>query len=229
MEQLRSVPVSTIEGSTDSYDFKLEGIVLAANDIAPDRIRVKYDNDLEFDFRSLTLADMRRSDLTIYLDGMRTRLDNVHFWYSRKSFPKISDEGIANISLEGDGLDLRFRLAVRSAMPYFHVTKVDCDIDKMKIRILEAKHAALDKIVTSVFSGAIRKRVEKAVEERLVETMQRVEELMNRLAQQAGQAVKSTAHAAPAVVQKVVETVSTAAGTTSTPVGGATQPTGSSS
>lgn len=231
MEQLRSVPISTIEGSNDTYDFKLDGIILAANDIAPDRVRVKYDNDLEFDFRSLSLAETHKSDLTLHLEGMRTRLDNVHFWYRRKSFPKISDEGIANISLEGDGMDLKFRVRVASSSPFFHVTKVDCDIDRMRIRIVEAKHSALDKIVTSVFSGAIRKRVELAIEERLAVTMQRVEEILNRLAQQAGQAVQSARTAAPSVASKVVEAAKTVApsGTTTPASGSATYPTGSSS
>jgi len=227
MEQLRSVPISTIEGSNDSYDFRLDGIILAANDIAPDRIRLKYDNDVEFDFRSLSLADARRSDLTVYLSGMRTRLDNVHFWYRRKSFPKISDEGIANISLEGDGLDLKFRVRVAPAMPYFHVSKVDCDIDRMRVRIIEAKHAALDKIVTSVFSGAIRKRVELAIEERLATTMERVEEILNRLAQQAGKVMQQTKSAAPEIVSKVAQAVAPSSGTSAPLSSVTTSPTGS--
>lgn len=231
MEQLRSVPISTIQGSNETYDFKLDGIILAANDIAPDRVRVKYDNDMEFDFRSLSLADTRRSDLTIHLEGMRTRLDNVHFWYQRKSFPKISDEGLANISLEGDGLDLKFRVRVAPSMPYFHVSKVDCDIDRMKIRILEAKHSALDKIVTSVFSGAIRKRVEVAIEERLAATLQRVEEMMNRLAAQTGQAVQKGRGAAPDIVSKVAHAIAPGTSTSSSnaPLTGVTSfPTGTS-
>jgi len=233
MEQLRSVPISTIQGSNETYDFKLDGIILAANDIAPDRVRVKYDNDMEFDFRSLSLADTRRSDLTIHLEGMRTRLDNVRFWYQRKSFPKISDEGVANISLAGDGLDLKFRVRVAPTMPYFHVSKVDCDIDRMKIRILEAKHAALDKIVTSVFSGAIRKRVEVVIEERLAVTLQRVEEVMNRLAAQTGQVVQKGRGAAPDLVSKVAHAVmpgSSASTSSSAPLTGVTSfPTGTSS
>lgn len=231
MEQLRSVPISTIQGSNETYDFKLDGIILAANDIAPDRVRVKYDNDMEFDFRYLSLADTRRSDLTIHLEGMRTRLDNVHFWYQRKSFPKISDEGLANISLEGDGLDLKFRVRVAPSMPYFHVSKVDCDIDRMKIRILEAKHSALDKIVTSVFSGAIRKRVEVAIEERLAATLQRVEEMMNRLAAQTGQAVQKGRGAAPDIVSKVAHAIAPGTSTSSSnaPLTGVTSfPTGTS-
>lgn len=232
MEQLRSVPISTIQGSNETYDFKLDGIILAANDIAPDRVRIKYDNDMEFDFRSLSLADTRRSDLTIHLEGMRTRLDNVRFWYQRKSFPKISDEGVANISLEGDGLDLKFRVRVAPSMPYFHVSKVDCDIDRMKIRILEAKHSALDKIVTSVFSGAIRKRVEVAIEERLAVTLQRVEEVMNRLAAQTGQVVQKGRGAAPDLVSKVAHAIApgTSTSSSSAPLTGVTSfPTGTSS
>jgi len=205
MEQLRSVSISTIEGSNDTYDFKFDGIVLAANDIAPDRIRVKYDNDLEFDFRTLSVADAKRSDLTIYFEGMRTRLDNVRFWYQRKSFPKISDEGVANVTLDGDGMDLKFRVHVAPTAPYFHVQRVDCDIDRMKMKIVEAKHSALDKIVTSVFSGAIRKRVELAIEQRLAIVLQRVEAALNRLAAKASDAATTATKSAPGIVEKVMQ------------------------
>lgn len=183
VEQLDVVPIPRIEGHNESMQWSFDNLVFHGYDVLPDHIGFKYDNDMDFNFRDLSV-NKARQHLLIRIRNMNLHMRDVHFWFKRTATPKIEDEGRADVHLRGKGLNLDIRVWVNPTAPFFQVYDVDCRINRLKIKILEARHEFLLNTVTTVLSPIIRRRVEHAVEDKLRQMLVKVEAVMNRGAEQ---------------------------------------------
>jgi hypothetical protein len=186
LEQLNYIPIPLVEGASDDgvYNYRFENIVLSGYDIAPEHIRVKYDNDMDFNFRDLSVNKAKQA-MYIRIDHIKLNVKDVKFWFRRNSTPHMEDSGLANVLVGGNGVSLSIHLKLNTAQPYFATSHIRCHIDSLKVRVTEAKHQHLLNMITTLFGGVIRKRTERAVEEKLAEIMDRVAQVMNRVADQA--------------------------------------------
>jgi hypothetical protein len=183
VEQLDVVPIPRIEGHNESMQWSFDNLVFHGYDVMPEHIGLKYDNDMDFNFRDLSL-NKARQHLLIRIRNMNLHMRDVHFWFKRTATPKIEDEGRADVHLRGKGLNLDIRVWVNPTAPFFQVYDVDCRINRLKIKILEARHEFLLNTLTTVLSPIIRRRVEHAVEDKLRQVLVKVEAVMNRVAEQ---------------------------------------------
>jgi len=182
-KQLATIPVPRIEGSNDSYHYALENLTFYVNDFIPEYIQLQTKSDTVVDVQNL---ETPKNELKVMLniDRFRPHFENVSFWYKRKTFPKMEDHGIADIDLsagEGTRIKIIWKIKSESNKPFtFSLMKVKCVIDKMDIRIRDAKHDVLDKIATTLFIGQIKQSVAQAVVNNLVNSLQPLNDQMNK-------------------------------------------------
>jgi len=186
LEQLDYIPIPLIEGQSDDgvYDYRFENIIFKGSDVVPDHVKVRYDNNMDFNFRDLSMNKAKQA-MYIRIDHIKLNVKDVKFWFRRNSTPHVEDSGLANVLVGGDGISLSIHLKLNTVTPYFATSHIRCNIDSLKVRITEAKHQHLLNMATTLFGGVIRKRTERAVEEKLAEIMERVATVMNRVADEA--------------------------------------------
>jgi len=172
VQSLTSIPIPTIEGESENYIYKLSGFVFAATDIVPENMIVKTKTSLKLnaDKKEVNPQDKSKSYMTVKLQNIKTHLRDVHFYYKHTTFPKISDEGLADLDVEGaaTGITIKFAVVSPKDKPVeVRVEKVKANISGLKIKILDARHKIMDRIITSLFSGAIALRVQMIIQDNI--------------------------------------------------------------
>jgi hypothetical protein len=233
LDQLNYIPIPLVEGKSDdgTYDYRFENIVLSGYDIAPDHVRMRYDNDMDFNFKDLSM-DKNKQAMYIKIQNIKLNVKDVKFWFRRNSVPHVEDAGLANVLVGGDGMSVSLHMKLSTVQPYFATSHIRCHIDTMKVRITEAKHQHLMNMATTLFGGVIRKRTERAIEEKLAEIMVQVEAMLNRLGDQAragahqvsAQTKESVMPAISSAVHKAINTAQSS--TTGTGAGASAVPAG---
>jgi len=171
-ESLKYIPLPRIEDSNESRDYWVDSIVLCGYDIIPENIRFKMYSDSEVSLRDVKTqhSDTR---LEISLDHIRTELKNLEFFYHRKTFPELTEQGRATVRIGGKGASLKFVFKVeqtandevpklKEGYADFHISKMDIDFDKKSLT-----HDVLVPLMTGMWNLQIQSRIEKAVEDNL--------------------------------------------------------------
>jgi len=188
-ENLAYIPLPRIEGSNEKMDFWIENVILATSDILPDNMKI--------DVRSKTL--LNRPGMTgtantlvrLSLDNVLVNLKDVRFWYRKKTFPKMTDEGFVDVFIAGSGirvrLDLMADFAQASQGSIFTVQNVKVDTDRVKIKIHESKHDFLYSVVLALFKGRVRREIQLKAEESIRSNFARINAALSRFYLAAGE------------------------------------------
>jgi hypothetical protein len=89
--------------------------------------------------------------------------------------PKIEDNGVADVDIsQGTGLSLKivWKLKSSAGSPYqLSLLKCKCNIDRLSITVRSARHSILDKLVTKLFAGTIKRQVANAIVTNIIKTL----------------------------------------------------------
>jgi len=201
-EQLKYLPLPSMSGTDDVYDWTVSNVVFSGYDIIPDFIKFRSDFKWRADIKSRlqkyagdvlaqktaigaegkrksrktrveTDLDTEREPDTytqgrviLHLEGIKARMHDIKFSFTRKKFPRITDDGLAKVILGGKGARIRIALDVNTRdpnAPLFSGGSVKVKISKLKIKISKSKHNFLYNSSISLFNGTVRKRIEQAV------------------------------------------------------------------
>jgi len=182
MKQLENIPVARIEGTGPKYDFILDNIKMSGYDILPEHVRLFFDTKVDINLREGPKNDITKAVLTLEIANIKTHLKDIYFAYRRKVFPKIEDEGLADIDVTGSGTSIKLQWQVKSRgdQPLvMRVKQVDCDISGLKIHIKDAKHEWLDKLASGLFATKVRSNLENEFECQLKQFGWTVADTMN--------------------------------------------------
>jgi hypothetical protein len=168
IKQLENIPMPSLEGSNPDADWRVENLVFSGTDIIPDHVQINFRSDIDFNVKKMA-ADKTYTRALIQIDDIKVKLHDVHFWFKRKSFPQIEDEGIASLECSGDKATLRLLLEIKGGMehPSFAVSKVKCDIDKLNIDIKESQHSFIMSIAKWFYETKWKNEIERNVEENI--------------------------------------------------------------
>lgn len=165
---LEAVPIPAFSGSNSTYDWEVEGLILYGQDIIPDHIQVKVWGDADVSLTDNSTAAI--SYISIWLRNLAVSAKDLRFHFLRKSFPWIENRGIADVFISGDNwIKVTWRIEDISDVWTFNVQSVQCHVDKMKIKIKDATHNWLNKIISATLVGNLKRMVEKKVVESLSE------------------------------------------------------------
>jgi len=163
-EQLYYIPIPKIEGTSGKMDFWVDNLVFATGDILPDNLRFDLNHTTVMDRPSHSIpASVTRIYLT--LENVKTNLKDVRFWYRKKTTPKMTDEGFANVTIGGRGVRIRLVILANFSSPQpFKTESVKVNCDKLRVKIHDSKHDFLYAFVLALFKGRIKREMELKAE-----------------------------------------------------------------
>jgi len=185
-EQLAFIPLPRIEGSDEKMDYWIENVVLTTSDILPDNVKL--------DVRSKTL--LNRPGMTgnvvnvirLKLDNVLIHLKDVRFWYRKKTFPKMTDEGFVDFFLTRNGLRVTLEILTNFGEEnIFSVNNVKVSADRLKVKIHDSKHDFLYSILMGFFSGRMKREIELKAEAAIRNNFAKLNGSLIRIVHAAGQ------------------------------------------
>ena len=91
---------------------------------------------------------------------------DVAFYFRKKTgTPKLTDSGVADVLLGGEGLSIttHLRSAGNDKSSVFHVKDVQTSIHTLKFAIRDSKHDTLYKILAPLATGLIKKQLQRVI------------------------------------------------------------------
>jgi len=183
---LENIPIDRVDIYSKTLDASFENLSFSLNDFVPDFVSVHWDNKFKLRMRDPVLQGVMRSRLRATIDNLRPVLHRIRFSYTRKSFPKISDHGVADFAVAGKGARIKLVWELLSNSNNNEPTtatlvKAKCNISKIHITFVgaETKHSILDRLFVSLAERRIRRKLERAVEEFLVSNIGQFNEQLN--------------------------------------------------
>jgi len=168
-DALSNITLPALYGSTDTYDYSLEGLKLSSALIRPENVHVTTTEDLDLDIENVQLERIH-ANVSLHINNIKTSLHDAKFAFKRKWFPRFSDEGVIDLELAGEGTSLVIDMKALYHLDRpteFTVTNIECHVDKLLINVKEAHHKWLYNLIRNLFSTAIKNRFESSVEESL--------------------------------------------------------------
>jgi len=177
-ETLKYIPIPRIEDSNDNRDYWVDNIILCGYDVIPDNVRFQIESDSEVSLRDIETKS--NTKMIITLKEIRTELKNLEFYYKKKTFPEMVEQGRVTIRLTGDGATLKVIFRVNQGpedkVPqlgdgeaHFHIHNLDIEFDKDSL-----KHNILFPMLTNMMKNQIQRQIENEVElnlKKLVKTI----------------------------------------------------------
>jgi hypothetical protein len=183
IELLDKIPIPAVEGRNEDYDYRFDNLILSGYDIIPDHIEVHTRSEMDISLHKLE-TNKASSRAAIRISNIRTKMENIQFWFVRKSFPKLEDSGVADLAIQGEGMTITIFLQLHAnagSAPSFVVTKVNTDIDRLNVNIKQAKHDILLNMWTTLFKGTIKDQFSSAIEAKIKQTFGQIEQGLNTL------------------------------------------------
>jgi len=141
---------------------------------------------------------------------------NINFEYKSSGMFSWEDQGVISCDINSPYSKIKWIVRETPNQPLrFELASTHAEISKFKINIEQAKHKILDKMATSMFSGAIRRRVQTEAENslekqgnqitnRVNEQFANLQQKVSSAATSAAQGVSSAAQGVTSAAQKVV-------------------------
>eukprot|EP01114_Cavostelium_apophysatum_P002208 TRINITY_DN1192_c0_g1_i3.p1 TRINITY_DN1192_c0_g1~~TRINITY_DN1192_c0_g1_i3.p1 ORF type:complete len:1332 (-),score=661.94 TRINITY_DN1192_c0_g1_i3:39-4034(-) len=179
---LSSFSIDRVLGETEDYHWSIENLVVSITDLMPESFELLTKNRLAVNVKDFG-AQKNITKVVLDVTKLKPAFNGVKFWYKRKSFPHLEDAGTADVDLSGgDGTRVKivWKIKSKANRPFsFSLMEVKCVIDKMDIKVKDAKHDILDRLATSLFGGSIKHAVAHGIVNKLVELLQPLNDQMN--------------------------------------------------
>ncbi len=105
-------------------------------------------------------------EFTLHLTQIQADMRDVAFYFNKKTgMPKITDSGVADVLLGGDGLSITAHLvsADRDRTSVFRVKDVHTSIQTLKFAIRDSKHDTLYKLLAPLATSLIKRQLQRVI------------------------------------------------------------------
>jgi len=169
-DKITRISLPTLEFDSKKYYFRISDMKINTSDLIPDQLKIESDFNLAIDLNELK----RKGDFTVRvkLDPFNADIEKLKFFIKKKSGIRYKDYGTVNIYLRESSLllELHIRL-LKDEVDYIEVSKVQTDLSGLKVKIDEAKHDVIDKMVLSIFLPTLRLRLQNMINTALYENI----------------------------------------------------------
>ena len=148
IQAIQYIPIPRLEVSVPEMDLLLENLIIepgkTVNNTSffPFRFKVETYNDLEIRKAHVRTVSKVKSLLTLKIDGLSLRADDIGFWLRAHSgLFRLADEGIASFQLDERGMDIhldvelgqvRLERVLNLKAVRVHIHKLSYDLSKSK-------------------------------------------------------------------------------------------------
>jgi Family of unknown function (DUF5923)/Protein of unknown function (DUF4449) len=171
----------------------VENLTLQGRNLFPNIVSIEAHNFMKFSPYN-TIDDVNHHELTLTFGHIQADMRDVAFYFRKKSgIPKLSDSGVADVLLGGQGLTVRrlgslpvFVLIASQATVHlvsadkdkssvFIVKAVRVKVDTLKFSIRDSKHDILYKTLRPLATALIKRQIQKAVADAITTGMEYVD------------------------------------------------------
>ncbi|EQB50185.1 hypothetical protein GCG54_00006466 [Colletotrichum gloeosporioides] len=190
-ENVAYIPVPRIEYSDPQFDAVIENLVLESDNFMPNVLEINSEN--YFLWGRKKIANKHKQSFEVKVAGIQLDLRDVAYHVKRKQgFPSITDTGVADILLAGDGFSFKMKLSSadkKDKQNFFKIDKVDVDIKHMSIKLKKSNHKLLFSIVKPIMLKVLRPALQKAVEQAIKDQATQLDALLFQVKQEADRAL----------------------------------------
>ncbi|KAG5665712.1 hypothetical protein KAF25_009837 [Fusarium avenaceum] len=190
LENIAYIPIPRIEYTDSQFDAIIENLVLESDNFAPNVFEVASEH--YFRWGRKKIANKSHQTMEVKVAGIQMDLRDVSFHIKRKQgFPSITDTGVADIILPGDGFSFKMKVSTadkKDRQNYFKVEKVDVDFAKLQIKVKKSNHKLLFSIFKPFMLKVIRPPLQKAVEKAIKDQCNKLDQMLFQVKQEADRA-----------------------------------------
>ncbi|RYC56817.1 DNA ligase (ATP) [Xylaria longipes] len=191
-ENVAYIPIPRIEYSDPQIDAIVENLVLESDNFMPNVLEVASDNFFRWGRKKI--ASKRQNSIDVKVSGVQMDLRDVSFYVKRKKgFPSITDQGVANLFMGGEGFSFHMKLS--SADPkdrqhFFKVEKVDVDVKHLNVKLVKSNHKLLFSLFKPVMLKVLRPVVQKTAEKQIKDQFNQLDQTLYLIKQEADRALE---------------------------------------
>lgn len=191
-ENVAYIPVPRIEYSDHQIDAVIENLVLESDNFMPNVMEVASENYVRWGRKKV--ASKNKHSIEVKVSGIQTDLRDVSYYVKRKEgFPSLTDTGVADILLAGDGFSFVLKLSSadqKDSQNFFKIDKVDVDIKHLSIKLQQSKHKLLFSLFKPLMLNVLRPALQKALEKAIREQVDRFDTLLYQVKVEADRALE---------------------------------------
>ncbi|UKZ96794.1 uncharacterized protein TrAFT101_011570 [Trichoderma asperellum] len=191
-ENIAYVPIPRIEYSDPQVDAVIENLVLESDNFMPNVLEVASDN--YFRWGRKKFANKHKNSVDIKVTGIQMDLRDVSYYINRKKgFPSITDTGVLDLVLPGEGFSFRLKVSTpekKDAEHVFKVEKVDVNVRGLKLKVKKSNHKLLFSLFKPLALKAIRPGLQKAIEKAIKDQCNQADQFLYQVKQEADRAVE---------------------------------------
>ncbi|KAL7945854.1 hypothetical protein V8C42DRAFT_45707 [Trichoderma barbatum] len=191
-ENIAYVPIPRIEYSDPKFDAVIENLVLESDNFMPNVLEIASDN--YFRWGRKKIANKHKNTVDIKVTGIQMDLRDVSYHIKRKSgFPSITDTGVLDLLLPGDGFSFRMKVSTpdkKDSQHVFKVEKVDVNVKGLKLKIKKSKHKLLFMLFKPIALKAVRPALQKAIEKAIKDQCDKADQFMYQVKEEADRALE---------------------------------------
>ncbi|KAM3508852.1 hypothetical protein MY11210_006563 [Beauveria gryllotalpidicola] len=190
LRDIAYIPIPRIEYSDPGFDAVIENLILESDNFMPNVAELVSNNNWRWGRKNITNRNQNMIDLKV--SGIQMDLRDVSYHIKRKTgFPKVTDTGVADILLPGDGFSFRMKVSTADKTDrqnIFKVEKVDVDFKSLNVKLKKSKFKGLFAIFKPVLLRALRPALQKAVEKAIKEQCNEYDRTLYELKKEADRA-----------------------------------------
>ncbi|KAG0129171.1 hypothetical protein HOY82DRAFT_611140 [Tuber indicum] len=179
IENIRYIPFPRIEYSDPMIDAVVENLIIESDNLMPNVLEIGNDN--YFRFGRKTVSSKHSHAAMVSASQIQCDIRDVSYYIRKKQgFPSITDTGVADIFLGGDGFNFRLQLATPSKLDrarFFKVERVDVNINTLKIKLKKSNHKIFFALFKPVLMGIVKPAITKILEKQIRDSFGRLDQL----------------------------------------------------
>ena len=168
-EHIRYVPIPRIEVSDPAADVVIENLVVESDNLMPNVLEFGSDN--YFRWGRKKISNKRDNKIMISASGIQADLTDVSYYIKKKQgFPSITDTGIMDIFLGGEGFGFKAAASIprkEEKEQFIRLDNIDVKIDKIDINLRKSKHKLLFKSFKPLLFRVVKPVLQKVVEQKI--------------------------------------------------------------
>ncbi|KAM3554994.1 hypothetical protein MY1884_005831 [Beauveria asiatica] len=190
LRNIAYIPIPRIEYSDPGFDAVIENLILESDNFMPNVAELVSNNNWKWGRKNIANRNQNIVDLKV--SGIQMDLRDVSYHIKRKTgFPKITDTGVADILLPGDGFSFRMKVSTADKTDrqnIFKVEKVDVNFKSLNVKLKKSKFKGLFAIFKPVLLRALRPALQKAVEKAIKDQCNEYDRTLYELKKEADRA-----------------------------------------
>ncbi|TFY82424.1 hypothetical protein EWM64_g1578, partial [Hericium alpestre] len=176
VDQVGYVPIPRVEYTDEGFDLVVENLTLQGRNLFPNVVALEAHNYIKFSPYN-AIKDESHHEFTLTFGHMQADMRDVAFYFKKKTGIKLSDSGLADVLLGGQGLSATIHLVSSDKDPtsVFKVKNVHVKVDSLKFSIRDSNHDVLYKTLRPLATGLVKRQIQKAVADSITTGMEYVD------------------------------------------------------